>query len=605
MLGSSLGRTLGLTFGSYLGRQIALGACRDDGDDDFPRRTFTSRVPLAQLPRAVDLRPWMPRVEDQGALGSCCANALVGALEYLSYRETGVRVELSRLFVYYNQRLWDGAVRDDLGATVVDGVRVLSRLGAPMEPSWPYARQLFAVQPPEPIYAEAARHKVRDWWSIPIDVDAMRACLAAGFPVVFGTRVTESFMRAPRSGVIEMPGAADRDDARHGRHALMLVGYDDGQQRFVVRNSWGNDWGDGGYCTMPYAYLGNRTWTRNAWALRLTEGEHDPKAPPPVDLRAMPVAEPGRGGGGGGAVAGQVAGMGAEVAVGMLTGSGLLAGLAGGLLAGVTPGVMHGLRGRDAGAVVGADRSATILSALRAGGDPPVHAWLPWDDGLDEKAAVAEVGPSARVRAGESEGRRSGGTGAGPAVVVAAAAVASGGIANAVASGRASELVVDLRAVIDAAHAAAGGAQGPLGAPAAPAAPMEEGPYRGMAVRYAGGGIFVWRDVSGIAQPALVFRSSDPLYRHWIELGAARSPLAWPSDPIETGPDGVTKALPCTRGVVLHHPRLGTRAISGVLFTQWMDGGGLGSTLGFPIEDAHVDGGVTTQRFEHGELRWS
>lgn len=600
MLGSSLGRTLGLTFGSYLGRQIALGACRDDADDDFPRKPFSARVPLANLPRAVDLRPWMPRVEDQGALGSCTSNALVGAVEYLSLRESGERIDLSRLFVYYNQRLWDGEVREDVGASVSDGVRVLARVGVPTEKSWPYLRGVFAVQPPEPIYREASRHRVSDWWSIPIEVDAMRACLGAGFPVVFGTRVTESFMQAPRSGVIPIPSAHDRDDARHGRHALLLVGYDDARRTFVVRNSWGEDWGDLGYCYMPYDYVGNRSWTRNAWALRLTEGDHDPKAPPAVDLRTIPAAEPSsaRSAGGGG-VAGQVAGMGAEVAVGMLTGSGLLAGLAGGLLAGVTPGVMQGLRGRDVGTTVGPDRSAEILSALRGTGAPPVHAHLPWDDGLDEKAAQAAVRPTSHVRAGASEGT--------PMIAVAAA-VAATVSAKAAAVPTATQSVAptaDLLAIVDRAHRDAGGERGPLGPALPPAAPMQEGAHHGLAMRYASGGIFAWVEPDGDVLPAVVLRESDPLYRHWLALGAARSPLAWPAEAPSTGADGVTRALYCTRGVVLAHPRLGVRAISGVLYAAWRQRGGLASGLGFPLEEAVADGHAWVQRFEHGALRWS
>ncbi len=621
MLGSSLGRSLGLTFGSYLGRQIALGACRDDGDDDFPRKPFSSRVPLANLPRAVDLRPWMPVVEDQGALGSCCANALVGALEYLTVRERGERTDLSRIFVYYNQRLWDGEVRQDVGATVVDGVRVLARVGVPTERSWPYLRGLFAVQPPEPIYTEAARHKVSDWWSIDIDVDAMRACLAAGFPVVFGTRVTESFMKPPSSGMISIPSATDRDDAKHGRHALLLVGYDDARRTFVVRNSWGDDWGDRGYCYMPYAYLGNRSWTRNAWALRLASGAHDPKAPPPVDLRTVPAAEPSRGGGGGGAgVAGQVAGVGAELAVGMLTGSGLLAGLAGGLLSGVTPGVMQGMRGRDVGVTIGGDRSKAVLALLRAGGAAPAHQLLPWDDGLDERAAVAQLTKTSEVRRGAREPgperkdasvATSAAVGAGAAVIAASALITgapsrAGPIEPAPAPGAPIAAPADdLAKSIERAHAEAGGARGPLGAAMPPAANMEEGGYHGLAMRFAAGGIFVWAGKGGAPLPPLVFRNTDPLYEHWLELGAARSPLAWPSDPIQTAPDGATRMLPCTRGVILAHPRLGARAIAGVLYGAWQSRGGLSSDLGFPTEDQRAVGEGFAQRFERGELTWS
>jgi hypothetical protein len=81
---SWVGRSLGLSFGSFLGQQIALGACRDDPEDDWERRTFVPRVQESALPTSVDLRAWMTPVEDQGALGSCTSNALAGALEYLA-----------------------------------------------------------------------------------------------------------------------------------------------------------------------------------------------------------------------------------------------------------------------------------------------------------------------------------------------------------------------------------------------------------------------------------------------------------------------------------------------------------------------------------------
>ncbi|MBZ0120673.1 MAG: C1 family peptidase, partial [Sandaracinaceae bacterium] len=270
-VGSSLGRFVGLSFGQYLGRQIALGACREDRDDDWDRRPFTPRMPSHALPLAVDLRRWMTRVEEQGRMGSCAANALVGAVEYLVHREHGRAVDLSRLFVYFCQRLWDDCVRDDAGASIADGVRALATLGVPLEASWPYDPRLFAVQPPESVLVEAQRIRATDWWSVPVDGEAFRGCLAAGFPIVIGTKVTQSFVQTPRTGLTGMPQG--QDDRRHGRHALLLVGYDDARKLFCARNSWGDDWGDLGYCYMPYDYVLNRSWTRGCWAIRLTHAE--------------------------------------------------------------------------------------------------------------------------------------------------------------------------------------------------------------------------------------------------------------------------------------------------------------------------------------------
>ena len=36
-----------------------------------------------------------------------------------------------------------------------------------------------------------------------------------------------------------------------GGHAVLAVGYDEAEQRFIVRNSWGTGWGKKGYFTCP------------------------------------------------------------------------------------------------------------------------------------------------------------------------------------------------------------------------------------------------------------------------------------------------------------------------------------------------------------------
>jgi C1A family cysteine protease len=56
-----------------------------------------------------------------------------------------------------------------------------------------------------------------------------------------------------------------------GGHAVMAVGYNDITQRFIVRNSWGIDWGKKGYFTIPYAYLTNRNLADDFWCISKVE----------------------------------------------------------------------------------------------------------------------------------------------------------------------------------------------------------------------------------------------------------------------------------------------------------------------------------------------
>jgi Cysteine protease len=97
---------------------------------DYRDKLYTTNAPPPKkLPKKVDLRRGCSRVEDQGQLGSCTANALVGNLEFLQ-KKAGHRVSnLSRLFVYYNERAMEGTINDDAGAMIRDGVKTLVKLG--------------------------------------------------------------------------------------------------------------------------------------------------------------------------------------------------------------------------------------------------------------------------------------------------------------------------------------------------------------------------------------------------------------------------------------------------------------------------------------------
>jgi C1A family cysteine protease len=223
----------------------------------------------AVLPPAMDLRSGCSAVEDQGQLGSCTANALAGALEFLEKKDQDKPLDLSRLFIYYNERVLENTVASDSGAMLRDGIKSLKNLGVCAEKKWPYLIGKFAVKPSAACYREGLQHRITTYQRI-ATVDQMRACLAEGFPFVFGFTVYESFesQAVAASGVANLPQPGERV---LGGHAVLGVGYDDAQQRFLVRNSWGTGWGQQGYFTLPYAYLGNRDLSDDFWTIRAGE----------------------------------------------------------------------------------------------------------------------------------------------------------------------------------------------------------------------------------------------------------------------------------------------------------------------------------------------
>lgn len=224
------------------------------------------RRPAAALPTSTDLRSHCSPVENQGNLGSCTGNSLAGAVEFLE-RKDGIAFEnVSRLFIYYNERVIEHTVAQDAGAMIRDGIKSLVKLGVCAEKQWPYVVGKFAVKPSAACYKAALTHTVSAYARLSTLQD-MRTCLADGYPFVFGFTVYESFesSQVAKTGVVPMPKPREKV---LGGHAVLAVGYNDGQKRFLVRNSWGTGWGMKGYFTIPYDYVDDRNLADDIWTIR-------------------------------------------------------------------------------------------------------------------------------------------------------------------------------------------------------------------------------------------------------------------------------------------------------------------------------------------------
>jgi C1A family cysteine protease len=231
---------------------------------------FKNIQKIVAIPAKVDLRPGCSPVEDQGRLGSCTANALAGALEFLELKDKMKLVNLSRLFIYFNERVIEGNVDSDSGAQLRDGIKVLAKLGVCPESEWKYVISKFKLKPPQPVFADALRHKILSYYRIQT-LDEMKNCLANDHPFVFGFVVFESFESSDvaHTGNVGMPKEGEKI---LGGHAVVAVGYDDSQKRFIVRNSWGSEWGMNGYFTIPYEYLANPELASDMWVILKDNG---------------------------------------------------------------------------------------------------------------------------------------------------------------------------------------------------------------------------------------------------------------------------------------------------------------------------------------------
>lgn len=223
------------------------------------------------LPAKVDLRRHCPPVLDQGALGSCTANAIGNAHRFDQMKQKAAKNFLpSRLFIYYNERAMEGTIKVDAGAQIRDGIKSIAQKGACPENSWPYLIAAYARKPTAACFKIALTHQAVSYQRLVQSLSQMKGCLASGYPFVFGFTVYDGFesQAVAKSGVAQLPGA---NESVVGGHAVLAVGYDDKTQRFIVMNSWSDRWGSKGYFTIPYAYLTDANLAADFWTVRVVE----------------------------------------------------------------------------------------------------------------------------------------------------------------------------------------------------------------------------------------------------------------------------------------------------------------------------------------------
>lgn len=209
-------------------------------------------------------------VYDQGNLGACVAHASASALEYthgvLKSKTLRRQIDImaSRLFIYYEARKAIGMVQEDSGCNIRDAMRVLYNVGAPSEHGWSYNESVFNAPPPGASYRSAPYHKITSYHAVGVDIPEIRTALQQNMPVIIGISVFDSFPMTLGNPVIPMPG---RYESVIGGHAMLIVGYDDDSRMIKVLNSWGSDWGSGGFGLIPYDYVGSPAFGDDYWVI--------------------------------------------------------------------------------------------------------------------------------------------------------------------------------------------------------------------------------------------------------------------------------------------------------------------------------------------------
>ncbi|KAH3868045.1 procathepsin L-like [Dreissena polymorpha] len=237
-----------LTEDEFASTMLGLRMEPSDEATDTEQSSSASSDDLSYLPREVDWRSkgYVTPVKNQKHCGSCYAFSAMGSLEGQHFRSTGILVSLSEQNIvdcssnnkYHNKGCTGGTMNKAFNYVIDNG-------GVDTEESYPYEAEVSECR----YKTEGRGATVRSYHVITrgSELELQRAVAVKG-PVSIGIDVHDMHFRYYRTGVYQSGFCS----STHLNHGVLVVGFgtNEGDDFWIVKNSWGSSWGDDGYIKM-------------------------------------------------------------------------------------------------------------------------------------------------------------------------------------------------------------------------------------------------------------------------------------------------------------------------------------------------------------------
>lgn len=257
--------------------------CKTESISCMYKKMGVENIEVVQPPKYVDLREWCSPIEDQGAFGSCTAHVGTGLIEFFIKKTYDKDFKASTFFLYKVTRNLLG-YQDDMGAFLRDTMKAMVLFGVPPEAYC--TLEDINDEPSAFCYALAQRYQADEYYRLDSPgtspcglLHHIKVTLSLQLPLMFGFNLYASIDEISKDGKIPFPTGSENFI---GGHAVAAVGYDDNLEienwrneqkttgALLIRNSWGESWGDKGYGWLPYDYV-LKGFTEDWWSLLCNE----------------------------------------------------------------------------------------------------------------------------------------------------------------------------------------------------------------------------------------------------------------------------------------------------------------------------------------------